>query len=222
MTKILSLFWSTLDNNNDDIVMIEILKPTQFKTIPWKNGQGETTELAINEGGSLDDFDWRLSIASVCNDGLFSNFSGYQRNLVLIDGQGLSLQHDEKNTDILENLLDIASFDGACQTYGKLTLGAIKDFNIITKTTKIIPKILCHVGSQQVLVELLQNSICFGYSLTDEMVVEALDAHISVVPVGYLAKLSTQKNDKQAKALKIKFTGKNMIIVQLDMIKNGF
>ena len=30
--------------------MIEILAPKQFKTIPWKNGQGETIELAINEG----------------------------------------------------------------------------------------------------------------------------------------------------------------------------
>lgn len=218
----MSLLLSTLDNNNDDIVMIKILNPTQFKTIPWKNGQGETTELAINEGGSLDDFDWRLSIASVGNDGLFSNFSGYQRNLILIDGQGISLQHDDKSTDILENLLDIASFDGACQTYGKLTLGEIKDFNIITKTTKVTPKILCHVGSQQVLVELLHNSICFAYSLTDEMVVEALDAHISVLPVGHLAKLSTQNNDNKAGSLKIKFTGKNMIIVQLNMIKNGF
>jgi environmental stress-induced protein Ves len=28
----------------------------QFKTIAWKNGQGETTELAISPGGTLTDF----------------------------------------------------------------------------------------------------------------------------------------------------------------------
>ena len=215
----MSLLLSKLDyNNNEDIVMIEILEPTQFKTIPWKNGQGETTELAINEGGNLDDFDWRLSIASVCNDGLFSNFSGYQRNLILIDGQGISLQHDGKSTDSLENTLDIASFNGACQTYGKLTLGAIKDFNIITKTNKVAPKIHCYVGSQQADISLLKNSICFAYSLTDDMVIEALEAHISVVPVGHLAKLSTEKDKRQITPLKVKFTGRNMIIIQLDVI----
>jgi environmental stress-induced protein Ves len=68
--------------------MLTILSPETFKTIPWKNGLGHTTELAINSGGNLGKFDWRLSIASVVNDGEFSNFSGYQRHLVLIKGEG--------------------------------------------------------------------------------------------------------------------------------------
>ncbi len=51
--------------------MLTVFSPENFRTIPWKNGLGHTTELAISEGGSLDDFDWRLSIASVVNDGDF-------------------------------------------------------------------------------------------------------------------------------------------------------
>ena len=53
--------------------MINIITPEQFNTIPWKNGKGQTTELAISENGSIDDFDWRLSIASVVEDGAFSS-----------------------------------------------------------------------------------------------------------------------------------------------------
>ena len=36
--------------------MISVLSPELFKTIPWKNGQGETIELAMNYGGNLNDF----------------------------------------------------------------------------------------------------------------------------------------------------------------------
>lgn len=201
--------------------MIEILAPKQFKTIPWKNGQGETIELAINEGGSLDNFDWRLSIATVCHDGLFSDFSGYQRNLVLIEGQGISLAHDSQRIDVLENCLDIASFDGGCKTVGKLTSDTIKDFNVITKIDKVEPQVNSYVGSKQVQVELYNNDFCFAYSLTDEMVVQALNAHVNVVPVGHLAKLSINKKESQAKPLAVTFTGKNMIIVQLKTIENG-
>ena len=110
--------------------MITVISPDSFKKIPWKNGLGFTTELAINDGANLDDFDWRLSIASVTSNGEFSNFSGYDRNLVLIEGNSLSLQHDQKHTDKLTQLLDIAKFDGGCKTFGTLHNGAINDFNI--------------------------------------------------------------------------------------------
>ena len=70
-----------------------IITPEQFTLVPWKNGLGYTTELAINDGGTLEKFDWRLSIASVTADGAFSSFAGYQRNLVLIEGSGLTLDH---------------------------------------------------------------------------------------------------------------------------------
>jgi len=55
--------------------MLTIISPQQFKQIPWKNGKGTTTELAISDGGTLDHFAWRLSIASVVEDGEFSDFS---------------------------------------------------------------------------------------------------------------------------------------------------
>ncbi len=198
--------------------MLKIIKPAQFKTIPWKNGQGETTELAINEQGNLAHFDWRLSIASVVNDGFFSNFNGYHRNLVLIEGAGLSLTHDNEKTDKLNNILDIASFSGGCKTYGELTQGSIKDFNIITNNEKILPNVHCFLKEQQVTVKLLKNSMCFAFSLTDEIVVEPLGQKNSVIAVGDLMQYSAIDNELKIEALTIKITGKNMIIVQLEMI----
>lgn len=119
---------------------INIISPESFRTIPWKNGKGVTTELAININGTLTNFDWRLSIAEVAEDGLFSDFSGYLRNLILIEGNGINLHHSsdslELRTDRLLNLLDYATFDGGFQTFGELRDGAIQDFNLMTREGK--------------------------------------------------------------------------------------
>ena len=125
--------------------MLTIFPPETFKTIPWKNGLGHTTELAINSGGNLDSFDWRLSIASVGNDGDFSNFSGYQRHLVLIEGEGLILDHRNGDVDELKNLLDVARFDGGSKTCGRLFNGPIKDFNIMTNNDSFTAEVNCYI-----------------------------------------------------------------------------
>ena len=195
--------------------MIEIIEPKQFKTIPWKNGLGETTELAINDGGKLDNFDWRLSIASVVNDGVFSDFCGYQRNLVLIAGQGIILKHDDKSTDNLVNLLDVASFDGACKTYGKLSDGAIKDFNIITSKQKILPQVSCYVKAQKVAVNLTKSSTYFAYSLTGKISIEVNEQEKIIVPQGHLVKILSTDNVQHKDEFLVKINGENMILIQL-------
>ncbi|MCW8833123.1 MAG: HutD family protein [Colwellia sp.] len=197
--------------------MIEVIEPHQFKTIPWKNGLGETTELAINEGASLDNFLWRLSIASVANDGIFSDFSGYDRNLVLISGKGINLYHDGKSVDMLENILDVASFDGSSKTQGQLVAGAIKDFNIITDNDKVVAQVNCYVEFQQVSIKLSKNRLCFAYSLTDDMMMSAFQAKNTTVPTGHLAKFTVSEDERVEQAEKISITGKNMIIVQLEI-----
>ncbi|MBN7823193.1 HutD family protein, partial [Bowmanella yangjiangensis] len=54
-----------------------LLDPSSAIAMPWKNGGGSTLELAICPvGASLDDFDWRISSASVASSGAFSRFPG--------------------------------------------------------------------------------------------------------------------------------------------------
>ena len=59
------------------------------RVLPWKNGRGTTTELALwppdsnFEGG---EFDWRLSIAPVDEPGPFSSFPGVERILTVTQG----------------------------------------------------------------------------------------------------------------------------------------
>jgi environmental stress-induced protein Ves len=198
--------------------MLTKLSPDTFKTIPWKNGLGHTTELAISNGGSLDNFDWRLSIASVVNDGDFSNFSGYQRNLVLIEGNGLTLDHRNGDVDKLTQLLDIARFDGGSKTHGALLDGGIKDFNVMTNQNTFSPEVNTYVAKQAVTVELLAGNLLFAYSLTGEIAVETLShGDYCSVPAGHLIKLSTTNEKKITNQLTGKVTGENMIIIQLKL-----
>jgi environmental stress-induced protein Ves len=197
--------------------MITLLSPDTFKTIPWKNGLGFTTELAISEYGTLDNFDWRLSIASVENDGNFSNFSGYQRNLVLIEGNGLTLDHRNGELDKLTQLLDIARFDGASKTHGALVNGGIKDFNIMTNQNTCSPEVIGYVEQQTVTVELSAGNLLFAYSLTDEMAVITPQNENCTVPVGHLVKLSSINEEQKSDKLTIKITGENMIVIQLKL-----
>lgn len=187
--------------------MLTILSPEAFKTIPWKNGLGHTTELAINNGGNLDDFDWRLSIASVVNDGEFSNFSGYQRNLVLIEGSGLILDHGNGDIDKLTNLLDIAHFDGGNKTYGSLVNGAIKDFNVITNQQSYNAQVDSYTGSKKLSFTPTVKTVAFVYSLTDETKIQSKQQSLQL-PVGHLVKVEKTQDE-------IHITGKNLIIIQV-------
>jgi environmental stress-induced protein Ves len=194
---------------------IKITAPDEFILVPWKNGLGHTTELAISDGGSLNDFAWRLSIASVINDGDFSNFSGYQRNLVLIEGNGLILDHRNGDIDKLTQLLDIARFDGASKTHGALINGGIKDFNVITNQSSFTPKVNGYIEQQTVTVTVLANSLLFAYSLADEIRINISKDEDYTVDVGHLIKLSAMNERQQDDQFIVKITGKNMIIIQL-------
>ena len=195
--------------------MLTILSPETFKTIPWKNGLGHTTELAINSGGNLDNFDWRLSIASVINDGDFSNFSGYQRHLVLIEGEGLILDHRNGDIDKLTNLLDLAHFDGGNNTCGRLVNGAIKDFNIMTNKQSFAAEVNCHVEQHSADISFFSDKLIFAYSLTNEMKIEYGSKTTTSVPVGHLAQLQTHHAPESHEQDTAVISGQHMIIIDL-------
>lgn len=165
--------------------MFEVITKDKFVTTPWKNGKGVTTELAISDNSSMADFDWRLSIATVSEDGAFSDFSGVERNLFLIEGQGIKLKHQlngESQTDHLNQLLDYSSFDGASQTTGTLVDGQIKDLNLMTRQGMYeINIITCFEQAESTFSELTANdNLVFIYPLENADSVKSLDNALNV------------------------------------------
>ena len=69
--------------------MIRHLTAADFRTMPWANGKGVTIEMAREDlnGAML----WRLSRASVVEEGDFSIFPEVERNLTVLTGPGFDL-----------------------------------------------------------------------------------------------------------------------------------
>ena len=102
---------------------------------PWHNGGGTTREIVCRPAGaSMQDFDWRISIADVDRDGPFSVLPGIERCIVLLEGPGLRLR---SRCGRLDHRLDTPGqplrFDGGLALDAELLGGPSEDFNVMTR-----------------------------------------------------------------------------------------
>jgi environmental stress-induced protein Ves len=113
---------------------VRILRSADYRRMPWKNGGGETTEIAVwPEGSGLDDFGWRVSMARVERDGPFSAFPGVDRTLAILEGEGLRLSVAGRAAVNLDAGAAPYSFPGDQPTDSSLLGGPITDLNVMTR-----------------------------------------------------------------------------------------
>lgn len=102
--------------------------------MPWRNGRGTTTELAImphSPNREDSPFLWRISIAGVEEDGPFSHFPNIERHLMLLRGNGITLDGGEKGVGVLFKPMQVYSFAGDIDIVGTLSNGPIEDLNLM-------------------------------------------------------------------------------------------
>ena len=110
------------------LILYSDLNPT-----PWKNGGGETREIAtFPPGAEFNDFDWRLSIATIAEDGAFSAFPGIDRTLILMSGRGVALRLDGGPDHVLHPG-DSLDFAGEQAVRSRLLDGPVRDLNVMTR-----------------------------------------------------------------------------------------
>lgn len=113
---------------------MRILRAADHKVMPWKNGAGSTTEVAIAPAGAgLDGFDWRVSMAGVVEDGPFSAFPGIDRTLAVLEGEGIRLEVEGRTPQAVLPGGAPASFPGDAPTRATLLGGPIVDLNVMTR-----------------------------------------------------------------------------------------
>ena len=101
---------------------------------PWKNGGGTTAEIAIAPAGAgFDDFDWRISLATIAQSGGFSIFPGIDRTLALVEGAGVALRIDAAPLFHLNADHPLIRFAGEAAVDATVTNGATTDFNVMTR-----------------------------------------------------------------------------------------
>jgi environmental stress-induced protein Ves len=107
--------------------------------VPWKNGGGSTTEIIVEPpGAQFHDFDWRISLATISQDGPFSQFPGVDRTLALVEGPGMVLEVDASRRFVLGDEDTIIEFPGEAAMRATLSGGPNIDFNVMTR------RALCH------------------------------------------------------------------------------
>lgn len=102
--------------------------------MPWKNGMGVTRELAVaahSTGREDSPFLWRISIAGVQEDGPFSHFENIERYLMLLEGNGITLDGGEHGIGMLFEPLQVFNFAGDIELTGRLSNGPITDLNLM-------------------------------------------------------------------------------------------
>jgi len=112
------------------------LGPADARAVPWKNGRGTTSELALwpaDASFERGDYDWRLSAAEVAEDGPFSSFPGCERVLTVTHGAGLTLEHGDDAPRARLRRLEPYRFSGDWSTSATLFAGPITDFNVILR-----------------------------------------------------------------------------------------
>ena len=113
------------------------LRPADYRVMPWKNGLGTTTEIAVEPAGAaLDAFTWRLSVADLAASGPFSTFPGYDRIIVQTEGEPMTLIHEGRGRRRLTALAPYR-FDGAWSTRGELAGASARDFNVIALRDRV-------------------------------------------------------------------------------------
>ncbi|WP_369216187.1 HutD/Ves family protein [Streptomyces flavofungini] len=114
----------------------EVLRWSEYRAVPWKNGGGVTREVASGavrgtSGESVDGFDWRVSVADVDAEGPFSLFPGVDRVITLVEGAGMVLT--VHGTPRSVGPLSPFAFPGDAPTECRLAAGAVRNVNVMTR-----------------------------------------------------------------------------------------
>lgn len=149
---------------------MRIIDKSKFRQMPWANGLGVTTELVVHKDEPSGRILWRLSMAAVDTDGPFSHFAGYDRILVLLDGRGLTLSHEDGTEQVLSHLYEFASFPGDAGTHATLAGGPVQDFNVIADRSTFKPSVTVTEPGNADRVP-VSASVLAIYAVDDDLVI---------------------------------------------------
>jgi uncharacterized protein len=113
---------------------MRLIERADFQSMPWKNGGGTTTQIAVHPAhASTDNFAWRVSMATVNTDGNFSRFPETERSLVVLEGAGINLTVAGGKAERLTCDSEPFTFAADAEAVASLFAGPILDLNVMTR-----------------------------------------------------------------------------------------
>lgn len=136
------------------ITIEERLDPAGYRRVPWKNGGGVTIDVAAEyepgaAPGGWQGVVWRLSRTRIEQPGPFSDLSGYDRLLAVIDGAGLVLHPKDRPPIDVRKPLRAVRFAGEWAIDSELTQGPVGVLNLLADRRKAGIDLFFVAGSEQ-------------------------------------------------------------------------
>jgi uncharacterized protein len=110
---------------------LELLPADRRAPAPWRNGGGVTFEIAAQPPGAAE-FDWRLSLAIIEEEGPFSEFPNVDRTLLVADGR-IELGVAGRAPKFYDAADRAAEFPGDLPSAALLPDGPAAAFNLMTR-----------------------------------------------------------------------------------------
>ncbi|MFH8487589.1 HutD family protein [Streptomyces longisporoflavus] len=166
----------------------DVLRWSQYRSMPWKNGGGTTREVASGTvqapslaapAQSADGFDWRVSIADVAAAGPFSPLPGIDRVITPVEGEGMVLTVD--GTAQLVAPLRPFGFSGDATTHCRLDAGAVRNMNVMTRRGRASAhvRILRVTAARQPELTCATGEILLVMATTEGITVDGTDGRAS-------------------------------------------
>ena len=151
-----------------------VLRAQDYRRERWRNGGGWTRE--ILRWPETGDWDLRLSIAEVDSESPFSRFDGIDRELVLLQGQGMQLRFDGEETRELAPPHGRCRFAGERDVVGVPIGGPTRDFNLMWRRSVFSAELLHRPLAGSMLLRPKTGQTWLLFVLAGRMHFDAADA----------------------------------------------
>jgi environmental stress-induced protein Ves len=117
-----------------------LLDPGGYRRMPWKNGGGVTVDIAGEhrpgaDPAGWDGMIWRFGRTRIERPGPFSDLSGYDRILAVVEGRGLLLRPEGRAPLDVREPFKPVRFPGEWTIASELTEGPVGVVNLIAGRT---------------------------------------------------------------------------------------
>lgn len=111
---------------------LRVIGPSDYRRVKWKNGGGVTQDvLLLPDGATHEDFDIRISLAPIVEEGPFSSFPGIDRHITRLSPTPLALAFANGTKELAR--LEPLYFDSVLQPRSVLAEGPAWVINVMTR-----------------------------------------------------------------------------------------
>jgi environmental stress-induced protein Ves len=103
------------------------IRDADLAVTPWRNGTGRKADIASGPG-------WTVAYAWLDGDAAFSDYSGHDRTIALIEGPGFELRSPDGAVALrVDAPFRPAAFDGGAALHCRILGGACRVVNVMTE-----------------------------------------------------------------------------------------